>query len=55
MGQASKRLPTRPISGRLGLKRIGLYKEMAPVKNGAGNLGRKGEKEKNALYLDKLE
>ena len=37
----------------LGLKRIGLYEEMTRVKNGVGD--RKEKKEKNILYLDKLE
>ena len=45
MGQASKRSPTWSTSGRLGLKRIILYKEMTPVKNGVCNLKRKEEKE----------
>ena len=37
-GQASKKSPAWSISGRLGLKRIGPYNEMALVENGAGDL-----------------
>ena len=36
MEPASKRSPTWSTNGRLGLKRIEIYKEMAPVKNGHG-------------------
>ena len=44
MRQASKRLPTWSTSGTLGLKRIGLYKEITPVKNGACNLRKQRER-----------
>ena len=56
MGQASKILPTWSISGRLRLKRIKLYKEKAPVRNGACNERekKKRKREKNTLYWNNL-
>ena len=54
MGQASKGFSTKSTSGRLEWRGEGLYKEMATVKKGVCNRGRK-KKERSTLYSYKLE
>ena len=49
MRQASKRLPTKSTSGRLGWRIEGLYKEMVTVKNGACNLRRKKKRRTHCI------
>ena len=51
MGQASKRLPKRSTSGRLGWRLEGLYKIVAIVKKGGRNLRRKKRKKKDVVLI----